>query len=430
MSSVSDSTSAQTSPGAASSLKISPSVDQIETALAQAQDLKKWWAEVEAGQASVERFQLFPAYPGMEPVYGFFGEAPVQGQTIPVMGDYGNYFFDRPRVPDSEQEHAAQWMLKQAEEFALHYWMRVQGWALPESYPELDRLQAPRYLQSFSWCFPADPELAGMANVQRYYKLRGSGLVGEFPARNNTAIVDLRDLQTTYEWITVDKRLFDFNVTVSTDNDLLSLVVPIGSTMHLVLNESLIVNQPEREGRVLGAFGVGFGLISGPATGVINFGPDKVQPALGLQYLEVRDSGEIRLRTVTIMATPAKLLNLSLDPLNWGLQAADLMTLGAAEPLTSPVQKRLKQLPLPKLGFDPLLTSSGILNRLIPDGGKKQLLASKDHYRKEILAKDALGLRQALLGTRPTWLQVPDWVNGPIPDWVRRGQITAPGAVK
>src|SRR5262249_10093674 len=264
MSGAAASNEAGVNTGTAPTGQLSPSVEQIEAALAQAEDLKKWWAEAEAGNAAIERFELFPAYPGVKPTIGFFGEALVQGQTVPVMGDVGDYFFDQPRVPDSEQKQAAQWMVEQVEEFALHYWMRVQGWALPQSYPELDQLLPPRYFQGFSWCFPPNPELSGMANLQRYFKLRDGGVVGEFPAGDSAAIIDLRKLQTTFAWITVDRRLFDFALTIGTNNDRLSLAVPIGTTMHLVLDQNLIVNQAKPDAGILAEFGAGFGLVKDP----------------------------------------------------------------------------------------------------------------------------------------------------------------------
>ena len=66
------------------------------------------------------------------------------------MGDIGDYFFDQPRVPESDQRQAAEWMVEQVEEFALHYWMRTQSSILPEPYPELGYLAPPPYLENFS----------------------------------------------------------------------------------------------------------------------------------------------------------------------------------------------------------------------------------------------------------------------------------------
>jgi hypothetical protein len=398
-----------------------PPVAQIETALAQAQDLKAWWESVEAGRAPVERFQLSPAYPGMLPTWGFFGAAPVQGETVPVMGDVGDYFFDRPRVPRLGQERAAEWMAEQVEEFALRYWLRVQAWALPLPYPELGHLPAPTYLQLLSLCNPAEPpELSGMGSVQRYYKLRAGGRTGEFPPGDRKAIVDLRELGKTYEWITLDTRLFDFDLDLSVGGEYsLALAVPLGVTVHNVMSADLIVNQRQPYPGTRGAFGIGFGMMKDADTGVIAYGPGKVQPGLGLQYLRVLDSGEVRLRVVTIMARPDKVLNVSFDPIDWGLQAADLMTLGAARRFTKPIEQALGRLPMRGLGFDPVLSSVRLLNLATGGRAADELCISKEHFEEQIVAKDAITLRQALLGTRQIWLQVPNWLDpAAIPRWV------------
>src|SRR6185295_17950071 len=191
-----------------------PTVDDIEAALAQARDLKAWWSRVEAGEETIERFELFPAGPGSEPIWGFFGEAPVQGRNLPVMGDVVDDFFDQPRVPPSQQKQAARWMLAQVEEFALHYWLRAEASALPQPYPELGHATAAPYLSWLSLCFPPGQGFSGYGNVQRLFRLRADGRVGEFPVRESTAIIDLRELGRTYEWITLDAREFDFDITV------------------------------------------------------------------------------------------------------------------------------------------------------------------------------------------------------------------------
>ncbi len=403
-----------------------PSVDQIETALAQARDLDAWWEDVEAGKATVERFEIFPASPGMEPTWGFFGEAPVQGGTVSVMGDVGDYFFDRPRVPGTARKRAAQWMLEQVEEFALRYWLRTEAWVRPEPYPELGHSSPPRYLKNLSWCQLPELELAGMGNEQRDYKLSGDGRVGTFPKGDRAAIIDLRDLESTYEWVTVARRLFDFDVKVGgVGSAAPSLVVPLGSTQHLVLNADLTVNRRDPESGTLGVFGVGFGLVKDPARSLFAVGPDRIQPGLELQYLRVLESGEVRARSVTIMQRPQKILNLSMDPIDWGFRAAEFLTLGASTRFTTPVEKALDGLPARGMGFDPVFGSIRLLNVLTGNRAANELCISKERIERDILIKHSMAIRQALLGSRQTWLQVPDWLDrAAIPEWVAQGETS------
>ncbi len=400
-------------------------VEQTEAALAEARDLKAWWGRVEAGTAAVERFELFSAFPGGKPTWGFFGEAPVCGQTVPVMGDVGDYFFDRLRVPESSQRECAEWMTRQVEEFALRYWLRTQAWALPQPYPELDQLHPPPFLKSFSLAPLPDPELSGMANAQRYYKSRGSGRIGQFSASESKVIIDLRDLETTYEWITIDRSLlsFDLAFTIGGDNSL-SVAVPMRTVMHLVLSADLTLNQRNPEPGTLGVFGIGVGLMKDPNAGPVALGPDKVQPGLELHSLRVLDSGEVRLRTVTIMARPHKLLDLSLDPIEWSLDAAERLTMGAAVQYTKPLRRVLGRIPAMGFRFDPVFGPARLLTRLLGKGVSGELGVAGEQFEKYILSKHAIELRQGLLGTRQTWLQVPDWLDSSsVPEWAKRGEI-------
>src|SRR5262249_12416456 len=151
---------------------------------------------------------------------------------------------------------------------------------------------------------------------------------------------------------------------------------------------NLIVNQAKPDAGILAEFGAGFGLVKDPVQGVIAFGLDTVQPGLQLQFLRVLDSGEVRLRTVTILARPKNLLNLSINPVDWGLQIADLATQGTARRFTQPAAKALEQ--LSRLGFGPFLASFSLLNPLIPKKDGNPLFAAKEHFEKEMLSKDAL----------------------------------------
>ena len=387
--------------------------------------LKAWWSRVEAGETRIERFELFPATPGSEPVWGFFGEAPVQGQNVPVMGDVVDAFFDQPRVPPPMQRQAAHWMREQVEEFALHYWLRAEAAALPQPYPELGHAAAAPFLSWLSLCFPADQEFSGYGNVQRLFKLRAGGRVGEFPLPGRRAIIDLRELESTYAWITLDTREFDFNITIGgAGNDAPNLVLPLTTIVHCVASADLMVNQHEPEPGTLAAFGPGLGLIRDETPSVLAIASDMLQPALRLQSLRVLATGEVRSRGIMIMPRPEKIVNFSGLAPNLFLDAADFVTLGATRGFTQPLKQALSRLPLPNIGFDPILGSFQLLNLLTGNRAADELCISKEQVEKEILAKDAQGMQQATLSTRQIWLQVPDWLDPKaIPGRVVRGEV-------
>lgn len=402
-----------------------PSAAEVETALAQALDLKAWWARVEAGQERIERFDLYPPTPGTSPVRGFFGEAPVQGRTIPVMGDFVDAFFDQPRVSPAAQRQAAHWMVEQVEEFALHYWLRAEASALPEPYPELGHGDPAPFLAWLSLCFPSDQGFSGAGNLQQMYKLRAGGRVGRFPPRERSAIVDLRELETTYDWVTLDQRLFSFNVTLGgVGDDAPSLVVPLRTIAHTVTTAALVENRRAPEPGTLAVFGPGFGLIRSESPSALAVSPDMIQPGLRLQLLRVLATGEVRFRGVMIMPRPERIVNFSPLAPDLLLGVADAATLGAARRWAQPVRRALEAFSLPGVGFDPVLGSIELLNLLTGNRAATELCISKEQVEKEILAKHARGMLQITLAARQTWLQVPDWLDrDAIPPWVARGEV-------
>jgi hypothetical protein len=259
-----------------------PSTGEIETALARARDLKAWWARVEAGSEKVQRFELSPAIPGSEPVWGFFGEALVQGRNLPVMAEVADDFFDRPRWPVAQQRQAARWMLEQVEEFALRYWLRTQAVAAPEPYPELGHGEPAPLLSGLSLCFRADQGYFGARNLQRLFKLPG-GRIGEFPREVRTAIIDLRQLATTYDWITLDTTGFNFHLTVrrtvnGVRDEAPSFVLPLPTRLRSATSAELTVNRHRPYPGTLGAFGPGLSLISAVDRGAFSVASDLIRP--------------------------------------------------------------------------------------------------------------------------------------------------------
>src|SRR5262249_33573914 len=148
-----------------------------------------------------EHFVLAPGFPGGDAVQGFFGEARAGGATERYMGYAAHYFFDLAGGTPADGPQAAAWLVDQAEEFALRYWLRSEAWALPEPYQEISR--------------PPERELAGFSNLMQTFKSRVDGTMGEFPEAVAQAIVDLRALESTYEWITLRRSAPDLRVSMA-----------------------------------------------------------------------------------------------------------------------------------------------------------------------------------------------------------------------
>lgn len=395
-----------------------------ESALKGALALKSWWASVENGSTPVDFFELVAEYPGASAARGFFAEVQINGEQVPVMGHTGDYFFDRTQGTSDEIAENAGAMVDQAREFALGYWLRVQAWAQPQPYPELGRLQPPVLLRGLSMAPPLDPELSGMANLLRHYKLRETGEVGWFPRESAQAIIDVRELQDKYEWITIARSLLNFDLSLSFGPDQsLSLSAPLNTVMHLVLSSGLTVNELAPGPGTLGVFGTGCAFMAQTGTAPVAFGPDRLSPGLQLAVLRVLESGEIRLQTVTIMARPTKILSLSLDPNDWVVQAADRVSFGTASHLIKPVLEAFNKVSETSWGFDPASGTRKFLNRLMGSAGP-ETIPEQEHFERQILLKQAVESRTALLGTRLTWMQIPDWTDkAVIPAWVQNGSI-------
>jgi hypothetical protein len=268
-------------------MTVTPSAD-VERALAIGRDLSSWWTDVEAGLESVERFVLAPGFPGGDAVRGFFGDVRAGGSAERYMGYASDYFFDLAGGTAADRPEAAAWLVNQAEEFALRYWLRAEAWALPEPYVDMPR--------------PVAPELAGFTNLMQAFKTRADGAVGRFPDAIARAIVDLRELETRYEWITLRRSARDLHVSLAVPgSSTLSVSAPLAASSTLALHADLTVRRRLPGPGIIGEFGAGFCPV--PPAGLQSLVGDFgfLQTGLRRQTLRVYDTGEMRLRAVTIM---------------------------------------------------------------------------------------------------------------------------------
>lgn len=408
-----------------------PAPEAVEKALDQGRDLAAWWQAVEprleSGSPGFDLFDLYPASPeaGLKATRGFFAEVSAGGEKKAVMGHVSDAFYDRPMVPRAQRKQAAERTCAQVEEFALRYWLRNQVDVEPEPLPELGHIDLPPYLQVLSWTPPPELDLEGVNNVQSSYKTI-AGVTGTFDKNEATRIIDLRALGKEYAWVQLNRRLLSVDLTLTATQEL-SLVIPLARVAPVAMDSSLIVNRTNPGPGILGAYGPGFARIDHPQ-GLLRVGPDAGQPGLELQYLQVHEDGEVRLRSVTIMPVPAKLFDLSWNPAQWSLGMLDRFTFGMTRPMTKPIRDAMDRLPSPPI--DPILAPARLLNWASGDTLAKTLCATKRDFLVEILALEASKNLHTLLATRQIWQTGKDWLKPEtLPAWVRSGGPPQPPAL-
>jgi hypothetical protein len=87
------------------------------------------------------------------------------------------------------------------------------------------------------------------------------------------------------------------------------------------------------------------------------------------------------------------------------------------------MKNALKGLSDDRMRVDPVFGPVSLFGGML-EGAAKSVGVEKEHFEKQILAQDAIGLRDSLLGTRQTWMQVSNWLDkATIPDWIAAGDV-------
>jgi hypothetical protein len=374
----------------------------VERALADGLQLKEWWGRVDTVNGYSEPFEVVRTFNKADRALGFFERAPLSGRQFPVMGVVQESFFDQPKHAPGEAVRA------ELREFVLRYFLRVSDLRLPEAEADPGRRGDP-FLPGLSWCPRPRPNRIGFGFSQLYYKLRGSGRVGKFPEAQEFAIIDLRQLGSTYEWVVLKVRLFDFNLTFRPlGPDGVALVLPLFEENYLVLSADFVTNRDGPAPGVLGEYGLGYALIQYVARpGVLAYGPGRFRAGFQLITFQVLDGGETHARLAFVVNQPEQILRLPLDPLSWGLRLADLMSLGQGARLFAPLRGWLDR--LPGNGFDPLGGYIALANLATAGLAARELCVSREQLKKDFLVQHFMQHYQMLTGALLTWRRVPDW---------------------
>jgi hypothetical protein len=397
-------------------------IDDVERALADGLALKRWWEEKEASGSYANPFELVRTSNRAERVTGFFDTSSLNGKDFPVMGLVQEMVFDKSK------QAGAELVRDELREFVLHYFMRVSATHEPEVFVAGDQysrgaIQAA--LQPFSFCPESVNSQSGFGYSQLYYKLRESGYTGKFPAHLQERIVDLRRMSDVYDWIALQVKIFDFNLTYMPFADnLFSLVFPQQEETYIAISHDFIVDQDRPDPETLGRFSIGYALLRpAPHRTIFAYGPGYFTAGFQTIDFEINHRGETRARLVFVANRPSNVVNLDLNPVKLGFGIADLMTLGLTSRFLAPVRNVLEQISPQIENFDPLMTYIWFVNLLTGGLAKDELCASLTALEKNpMLLTHFMEHYYLISGALMTWRKVQNWLDpADVPEGVREG---------
>jgi hypothetical protein len=282
----------------------------------------------------------------------------------------------------------------------------------------------PGYLEPLSWCPREDILRQGFGFIQCFYKLRESGRIGKFSEAEATAIVDLREIGSRYDWIVVKVRIFDFSFTLQpfgSDGPALSL--PLTEESYLVISPDFILNEDNPSPDVLGRYGLGYSFIRDPTEGLVGYGPGQFRAAIEVINFEVSKIGETCVSMIFVADRPEQIANVSLNPIDWGFRLADIFSFGVTSKLLAPVRNTLERIPVAADSFDPVYGFVSLANTLTANQAAEQLCISKERLDKDFLAQHFMQHYVTIVGSLLTWRQIPDWLDSAaLPEWVVTGR--------
>lgn len=400
-------------------------IDGVEKALADALELKSWWEETDREGSYRETFELSTTHNRPDTSFGFFDKATVGGKRLPILGIVQEQFFDRPKLGADRtakaRKDATSRIRDQVEEFVLRYFMRISDYAAPATFPGSEGDAPAKWLRPLSWAVDDEDESMGFGYELAYFKKPGEK-AGKFAETDKYRIVDLRELGKTYEWVVVKVLIygFDFNLApFGRDNPFGT--VPMTGATYLALAPELILSEQEPGSGEAGRYGFGYAFLEDPDDSVLAYGPGRFEAGVKLIRFHVRTSGEIFTRLVFVANRPDDVVNLSLNPVAWGVKATELLSLGLLPEVVGPMKNLARSLPrFP--GFDPVRAYIAMANVATMGEARRRLKISKKQLEKLFVAEHFMQHYNLISGALVTWRQVPDWLaTDALPEWVKSG---------
>ena len=387
--------------------------------LADGGDLNQWLQEKSRSADYRERFDVVREHTSDDDSFGFFDVAPVGGTQMPVMGIVQEMFYDRQKLGSPEP------IREQLAEFVLRYFMRVCHAGEPEAVPARPGAPDTALQRAMSWLPGEAQRSAGAGYQQLYYGLAESGQTGKFTHDERPAIVDLREIGSKYEWILLKGDTLSFDLPfVPFGAEVTTPQAPAKQSTYLLMAPAFVVNAHDPEPGVLGHYGFGYAFVpyasGGP--GLLAYGPGRFRAAVQAVSFKLMANGEIRARTMFVVARPDKIAAVDVDPIGWSVQLADLVTFRMASRLMGPVLAMADRLPLHARDFDPVAAYIWMANTMTAGMAENYLGISKAALEKRMLFQHLRSHQEMLHRSLRIWRMVPDWTaHAKLPDFCHRG---------
>jgi hypothetical protein len=362
-----------------------------ERSLADGMELAAWWDGRDRTHSYAETFEIARDYPDAGRSFGFFDTATVANASMPAMGMVHEMFYDRQKTDNLGA------VRDQLKEFVLKYFMRLSRFGRRDAAADA-----------------ADQRREAFGYRQLYYKRRDSSQIGKFLGEARSAIVDLREIGTAYDWIVLEMDLFNFNLSLAPfGSNAPRLQLPLSESTYLVLGPPFIRNQDDPEPGVLGQYGFGYAFVpySPGGPGLIAYSPGHLAAAIQQIDFTLMADGEIRVRAAFVVNRPSRIAQFDFDPIVWGFKLADLMTFGAASRVMSPVREIAGSLPLRVSGLDPISTYLWMANAITNGMAGRRLGHSKAVLEKQLLAQHFRQHHALLTSSLLVWRMVADWMD-------------------
>ncbi|MEQ1825188.1 MAG: hypothetical protein ABL921_04555 [Pirellula sp.] len=394
---------------------------RIETALSNGLELKRWWESAEQ-RDPIQKFDLTRSFNQPVNCYGFFDTATIDGRSRPVIGLVEDRLFDHSVSASTDK------LRENLREFVLRYLMRISDFRKPMSISESDRAMVPQPLRFLSWCDRNQPERKGFGYSQLVCKCRANNEIRQINEEARFQIADLRQIRQDLVWLVLGVRIFDFSIKfIPFGIHFPQMTIPLDESSNLVLNDEFIEDDsnPHLDSngmKVIGSYGFGYAFVKNQDESLLGYGPGEFDIAFQLIHFRLYDNGLIRVRLVFVANRPERIVNIPVAPVDWGLSALKLVSMGMADSLINDIRPAVRRFPFRLGNFDPVLTAVRLSNVFSGGFAAKRLCISREQLEKTFLVKHFGQHYQMINGALQTWRGIEDWTDeASLPEWVKSG---------